>query len=58
MARGAGRALALRAGRVVWNGVPTGVAVCEAMVHGGPWPATSAPWSTSVGTAAVDRFTR
>ncbi|MEW2348222.1 aldehyde dehydrogenase family protein [Streptomyces sp. NPDC006684] len=52
------RALALRAGRVVWNGVPTGVAVCEAMVHGGPWPATSAPWSTSVGTAAVDRFTR
>ncbi|EDY44477.1 hypothetical protein SSBG_02082 [Streptomyces sp. SPB074] len=28
------------------------------MVHGGPWPATSAPWSTSVGTAAVDRFTR
>ncbi|EFL02336.1 aldehyde dehydrogenase [Streptomyces sp. SPB78] len=32
--------------------------MCEAMVHGGPWPATSAPWSTSVGTAAVDRFTR
>ena len=46
------------AGRLVWNGVPTGVAVCDAMVHGGPWPATSAPWSTSVGTAAVQRFLR
>ncbi|WP_431880316.1 aldehyde dehydrogenase family protein [Micromonospora marina] len=51
-------ALAERAGRVVVNGVPTGVAVCDAMHHGGPWPATSAPWSTSVGTAAVRRFLR
>jgi NADP-dependent aldehyde dehydrogenase len=51
-------ALAALAGRVIWNGVPTGVAVCEAMQHGGPWPATSASWSTSVGTAAVDRFRR
>ncbi len=46
------------AGRIIWNGVPTGVAVCDAMLHGGPWPATSAPWSTSVGTAAVTRFRR
>jgi NADP-dependent aldehyde dehydrogenase len=50
--------LAAGAGRVIWNGVPTGVAVCDAMQHGGPWPATSAPWSTSVGTAAVERFIR
>ncbi len=46
------------AGRVIWNGVPTGVAVCDAMVHGGPWPATSAPSSTSVGSAAILRFLR
>jgi NADP-dependent aldehyde dehydrogenase len=50
--------LAGKAGRIVWNGVPTGVAVADAMLHGGPWPATSAPWSTSVGTAAVERFQR
>jgi NADP-dependent aldehyde dehydrogenase len=50
--------LAGLAGRVIWNGVPTGVAVCDAMQHGGPWPATSAPWSTSVGTAAIQRFLR
>ena len=50
--------LAARAGRVVWNGVPTGVAVTEAMQHGGPWPATNAPWSTSVGTEAIRRFLR
>ncbi|MFL6110616.1 MAG: aldehyde dehydrogenase family protein [Catenulispora sp.] len=51
-------ALVAKAGRVVWNGVPTGVAVVEAMQHGGPWPATSAPWSTSVGTEAIRRFLR
>ncbi|MBV1853596.1 aldehyde dehydrogenase family protein [Catellatospora sp. NEAU-YM18] len=50
--------LLARAGRIVWNGVPTGVAVCDAMQHGGPWPATSASWSTSVGTEAVERFRR
>jgi acyl-CoA reductase-like NAD-dependent aldehyde dehydrogenase len=50
--------LAAKAGRVVWNNVPTGVAVCEAMQHGGPWPATSAAWSTSVGTEAIKRFVR
>jgi NADP-dependent aldehyde dehydrogenase len=50
--------LMARAGRIIWNGVPTGVAVVEAMQHGGPWPSTSAPWSTSVGQTAVERFRR
>jgi NADP-dependent aldehyde dehydrogenase len=45
-----------RAGRVIWNGWPTGVAVTAAMHHGGPWPATTAPLHTSVGTAAIRRF--
>ncbi|WP_117209703.1 aldehyde dehydrogenase family protein [Allorhizocola rhizosphaerae] len=51
-------ALMNRAGRIIFNGVPTGVAVVDAMHHGGPWPATSAPWSTSVGPASVERFRR
>jgi alpha-ketoglutaric semialdehyde dehydrogenase len=46
------------AGRVLFNGVPTGVEVGHAMVHGGPWPATSAPATTSVGSAAIARWTR
>lgn len=50
--------LLARTGRIIWNGVPTGVAVCDAMHHGGPWPATSASWSTSVGTEAIERFRR
>jgi len=50
--------LETRAGRVLMNGVPTGVEVCAAMVHGGPYPATSDGRSTSVGTAAIERFTR
>ncbi|MEV4537832.1 aldehyde dehydrogenase family protein [Asanoa sp. NPDC049518] len=50
-------ALVDRAGRVVYNGVPTGVAVVDAMQHGGPWPAASGAF-TSVGTAAVERFLR
>jgi len=44
------------AGRVVCNGWPTGVAVVAAQHHGGPWPATTAPASTSVGTAAIRRW--
>ena len=47
-----------RVGRMVFNGFPTGVEVCHAMVHGGPYPATSDGRSTSVGTRAVFRFTR
>ncbi|MFM8392374.1 MAG: aldehyde dehydrogenase (NADP(+)), partial [Acidobacteriota bacterium] len=50
--------LEARAGRLVFNGFPTGVEVCHAMVHGGPWPATSDGRSTSVGTRAIFRFTR
>lgn len=45
-------------GRVIANGWPTGVEVTHAMVHGGPYPATSDARSTSVGTLAIDRFLR
>jgi len=51
-------ALAQRVGRILWNGFPTGVEVCPAMVHGGPYPATTDARSTSVGTAAIERFVR
>lgn len=51
-------ALASRCGRLVFNGVPTRVEVCDAMVHGGPFPATYDGASTSVGLRAVERFTR
>ncbi|MGH9137392.1 MAG: aldehyde dehydrogenase (NADP(+)) [Acidimicrobiales bacterium] len=47
-----------KVGRIVWNGVPTGVAVTHAMQHGGPYPATTDSRSTSVGTAAMRRFLR
>uniref|UniRef100_A0A923G9X2 2,5-dioxovalerate dehydrogenase n=1 Tax=Pseudomonas peradeniyensis TaxID=2745488 RepID=A0A923G9X2_9PSED len=47
-----------KAGRILVNGWPTGVEVCDAMVHGGPFPATSDTRSTSVGTAAILRFLR
>ncbi|NIX93746.1 aldehyde dehydrogenase (NADP(+)) [Pseudomonas fulva] len=47
-----------KAGRLLVNGYPTGVEVCEAMVHGGPYPATSDARGTSVGTLAIDRFLR
>lgn len=51
-------ALERKAGRVLVNGFPTGVEVSHAMVHGGPFPATSDSRSTSVGAAAIDRFLR
>jgi NADP-dependent aldehyde dehydrogenase len=47
-----------RVGRVVWNGWPTGVSVTHAQHHGGPYPATTSVQTTSVGTAAIDRFLR
>ncbi len=47
-----------KAGRVIFNGVPTGVEVCHAMQHGGPFPATTDSRFTSVGTAAIKRFAR
>jgi NADP-dependent aldehyde dehydrogenase len=51
-------ALEGKAGRLILDGFPTGVEVCHAMVHGGPYPATSDGRTTSVGTLAIDRFTR
>lgn len=50
--------LATKAGRLLWNQWPTGVSVTHAQQHGGPYPATTAVGTTSVGTAAIDRFTR
>ncbi len=47
-----------KVGRLLFNGFPTGVEVCHAMVHGGPYPATSDGRSTSVGTQAILRFAR
>lgn len=47
-----------KAGRLIVNGWPTGVEVCHAMVHGGPYPSTSDSRTTSVGTLAIERFLR
>jgi len=47
-----------KVGRILFNGFPTGVEVAHAMVHGGPFPATSDPRSTSVGATAIERFLR
>jgi NADP-dependent aldehyde dehydrogenase len=47
-----------KAGRLIWNGYPTGVEVVYAMQHGGPYPATTAPATTSVGVTAIKRFLR
>lgn len=47
-----------KAGRLIWNGFPTGVEVVYAMQHGGPYPATTAPQTTSVGLMAIKRFMR
>ena len=46
------------AGRIVFNGYPTGVEVCPSMHHGGPYPATTDSRATSVGSAAIQRFAR
>jgi NADP-dependent aldehyde dehydrogenase len=51
-------ALARRVGRLIFNQFPTGVEVTDAMVHGGPYPATSDGRGTSVGGRALLRFTR
>ncbi len=47
-----------KVGRIIGNGWPTGVEVCHAMVHGGPYPATTDVRSTSVGALAIQRFLR
>ena len=59
---GLGRALLpvleRKAGRILANGFPTGVEVCDAMVHGGPYPASTNFGATSVGTLSIRRFLR
>jgi NADP-dependent aldehyde dehydrogenase len=47
-----------KAGRLILNGVPTGVEVCAAMMHGGPYPATTDSRFTAVGRDAIRRFAR
>ena len=47
-----------KVGRLIFNGFPTGVEVCPSMQHGGPYPATTDARTTSVGTAAIERFVR
>ncbi|MFI7614101.1 aldehyde dehydrogenase (NADP(+)) [Nonomuraea terrae] len=54
-AAGVAEVLTKKAGRVIWNGWPTGVAVCWAMHHGGPWPSSTTTF-TSVGATAIDRW--
>lgn len=58
LARETLKLLQSKVGRILYNGFPTGVEVCDAMVHGGPFPATSDGRSTSVGAAAIERFLR
>jgi NADP-dependent aldehyde dehydrogenase len=58
LVRGLLPTLERKVGRILANGYPTGVEVCYAMVHGGPFPATSDPRATSVGATAIDRFLR
>lgn len=50
--------LETKVGRIIFNGFPTGVEVCHAMVHGGPYPASTDSRTTSVGTEAIYRFVR
>lgn len=52
------RSLETKAGRLLWNQWPTGVSVTHAQQHGGPYPASTAPLTTSVGTSALTRFVR
>jgi 2,5-dioxopentanoate dehydrogenase len=52
------RILERKVGRIILNGYPTGVEVCSSMMHGGPYPASTSSQTTSVGTAAIYRFSR
>ena len=58
LARRLQRILEQRVGRLIFNGIPTGVEVCPSMVHGGPYPATNQPQATSVGPFAIQRWCR
>jgi NADP-dependent aldehyde dehydrogenase len=52
------RTLEKKVGRIIFNGFPTGIEVCSAMHHGGPYPATTHSFFTSIGTASIYRFVR
>ncbi|MCR9169562.1 MAG: aldehyde dehydrogenase (NADP(+)), partial [Rhodobacteraceae bacterium] len=58
LAQGLMPVLERKAGRLLVNGFPTGVEVADAMVHGGPYPASTNFGATSVGTLAIRRFLR
>ncbi|MFN7021980.1 MAG: aldehyde dehydrogenase family protein [Phycisphaerales bacterium] len=58
LVRGLLAAHADTAGRIVFNGVPTGVRVADGMVHGGPFPVTNRPDTTAVGPRAIERWCR
>ena len=51
-------ALELKVGRIIFNGVPTGVEVCPSMTHGGPYPASTDSRFTAVGTNSIKRWLR
>ena len=51
-------ALQLRVGRIIYNGVPTGVEVCPSMVHGGPYPSSTDSRFTAVGVDSIKRWVR
>lgn len=52
------RVLEKKVGRIIFNGFPTGIEVCPSMHHGGPYPAASHSFFTSIGTASIYRFVR
>jgi len=52
------RILEGKVGRLIFNGFPTGIEVCDAMHHGGPYPATTHPFFTSIGSRGIYRFVR
>jgi NADP-dependent aldehyde dehydrogenase len=52
------RILQRKVGRIVFNGFPTGIEVCNAMHHGGPYPATTHSYFTSIGHQSIYRFTK
>jgi 2,5-dioxopentanoate dehydrogenase len=58
LARRVQQILEQRVGRIIFNGVPTGVEVCAAMVHGGPYPATNQAHTTAAGAFAIRRWAR
>ncbi len=58
LAMGVQSVLEQRVGRLIYNGVPTGVEVADAMVHGGPYPATNQAHTTAVGPQAIRRWCR